>query len=36
VQAIDLRVALRSALLPSGDWDRSLAALREAETLAWH
>jgi class 3 adenylate cyclase/DNA-binding winged helix-turn-helix (wHTH) protein/tetratricopeptide (TPR) repeat protein len=33
-QAIDLRVALRSALLPSGDWDRSLAALREAETLA--
>jgi predicted ATPase len=33
-QAIDLRFALRSALLPSGDWDRSLAALREAESLA--
>jgi tetratricopeptide (TPR) repeat protein len=33
-QAIDLRVALRSVLLPSGDWDRSLAALREAESLA--
>jgi tetratricopeptide (TPR) repeat protein len=33
-QAIDLRLALRSALLPSGDWDRSLAALREAEALA--
>ena len=33
-QAIDLRLALRTALLPSGDWDRSLAALREAESLA--
>ena len=33
-QAIDLRLALRSALLPSGDFGRILACLREAETLA--
>jgi DNA-binding NtrC family response regulator/tetratricopeptide (TPR) repeat protein len=33
-QAIDLRLALRSALLPSGDFRRILAALREAEALA--
>ena len=33
-QAIDLRLALRSALLPSGDMGRILAYLREAETLA--
>ena len=33
-QAIDLRLALRSALLPSGDLGRILAALREAEALA--
>ena len=33
-QAIDLRVALRSALRPLGDFERILAALREAETLA--
>jgi tetratricopeptide (TPR) repeat protein len=33
-QAIDLRLALRSALLPSGDLGRSLACLREAEALA--
>jgi class 3 adenylate cyclase/tetratricopeptide (TPR) repeat protein len=33
-QAIDLRLALRSALLPSGDSGRILAALREAEALA--
>ena len=33
-QAIDLRLALRNALLPSGDSGRSLAALREAESLA--
>ena len=33
-QAIDLRLALRSALMPSGDLGRSLACLREAETLA--
>jgi tetratricopeptide (TPR) repeat protein len=33
-QAIDLRLALRTALLPSGDWDRSLATLHEAESLA--
>jgi tetratricopeptide (TPR) repeat protein len=33
-QAIDLRLALRSALLPSGDLGHILAALREAETLA--
>jgi predicted ATPase len=33
-QAIDLRLALRSALLPSGDLGRILAHLREAESLA--
>jgi class 3 adenylate cyclase/tetratricopeptide (TPR) repeat protein len=33
-QAIDLRLALRSALLPSGDSERILACLREAESLA--
>jgi predicted ATPase len=33
-QAIDLRFALRSALLPSGDLGRILANLREAESLA--
>jgi class 3 adenylate cyclase/tetratricopeptide (TPR) repeat protein len=33
-QAIDLRLALRSALQPSGDFGRILALLREAETLA--
>ena len=33
-QAIDLRLALGSALLPSGDYGRILAALREAESLA--
>ena len=33
-QAIDLRLALRSALLPSGDFGRILACLREAEALA--
>ena len=33
-QAIDLRLALRSALLPSGDFGRILASLREAESLA--
>src|SRR4030095_3949622 len=33
-QAIDLRLALRSALMPSGDWGRTLTALREAESLA--
>jgi tetratricopeptide (TPR) repeat protein len=33
-QAIDLRLALRMALLPSGDLGRMLAVLREAETLA--
>jgi tetratricopeptide (TPR) repeat protein len=32
--AIDLRLALRSALWPSGDLGRILAYLREAETLA--
>jgi tetratricopeptide (TPR) repeat protein len=32
-QAIDLRLALRSALHPSGDFGRVLACLREAETL---
>jgi tetratricopeptide (TPR) repeat protein len=32
-QAIDLRLALRSALLPSGDFGRILAVLREAESL---
>jgi tetratricopeptide (TPR) repeat protein len=33
-QAIDLRLALRSALQPSGDLGRILACLREAEALA--
>ena len=33
-QAIDLRLALRSALFPSGDSERIVAYLREAETLA--
>jgi predicted ATPase len=33
-QAIDLRLALRTALIPSGDLGRSLAYLREAESLA--
>src|SRR5262249_11277502 len=33
-RAIDLRLALRSALYPSGDFGRVLAYLREAETLA--
>ena len=33
-QAIDLRLALRSALHPSGDWRRILALLHEAEVLA--
>jgi tetratricopeptide (TPR) repeat protein len=33
-QAIDLRLALRSALLPSGDSGRILSYLREAESLA--
>jgi class 3 adenylate cyclase/tetratricopeptide (TPR) repeat protein len=33
-QAIDLRLALRSALRPFGDFGRILAALREAESLA--
>jgi tetratricopeptide (TPR) repeat protein len=33
-QAIDLRLALRSALLPSGNSGRILALLREAEALA--
>ena len=33
-QAIDLRLALHSALFPSGDYRRILASLREAETLA--
>jgi tetratricopeptide (TPR) repeat protein len=33
-QAIDLRLALRSALLPSGNFGRILTALREAEALA--
>jgi tetratricopeptide (TPR) repeat protein len=33
-QAIDLRLALRTALSPSGDSRRILAALREAESLA--
>jgi tetratricopeptide (TPR) repeat protein len=33
-QAIDLRLALRSALWPSGDFGRVLAYLREAEALA--
>ena len=33
-QAIDLRLALRSALTPSGDLERILVCLREAEALA--
>jgi class 3 adenylate cyclase/tetratricopeptide (TPR) repeat protein len=33
-QAIDVRLALRSALFPSGDSERILGYLREAETLA--
>jgi class 3 adenylate cyclase/tetratricopeptide (TPR) repeat protein len=33
-QAIDLRLALRTALIPSGDLGRMLAYLREAEALA--
>jgi tetratricopeptide (TPR) repeat protein len=33
-QAIDLRLAMRIALQPSGDWERLLAYLREAEALA--
>jgi tetratricopeptide (TPR) repeat protein len=33
-QAIDLRLALRNALLPSGNLGRILALLREAEALA--
>ena len=33
-QAIDLRLALRSALQPLGDFGRILAVLREAEALA--
>src|SRR5262249_26158384 len=33
-QAVDLRFALRSALLPLGDSGRVLACLREAEALA--
>jgi class 3 adenylate cyclase/tetratricopeptide (TPR) repeat protein len=33
-QAIDLRLALRSALRPSGDLGRIMACLREAEALA--
>jgi len=33
-QAIDLRLALRTALGPYGDWGRILAYLREAEALA--
>jgi predicted ATPase len=33
-QAVDLRLALRSALHPSADWGRILAYLREAEILA--
>jgi tetratricopeptide (TPR) repeat protein len=33
-QAIDLRLALRSALFPSGDSGRILACLREAESFA--
>jgi tetratricopeptide (TPR) repeat protein len=33
-QAIDLRLALRTALFPSGDSERILATLREAEALA--
>jgi class 3 adenylate cyclase/tetratricopeptide (TPR) repeat protein len=33
-QAIDIRLALRSAILPSADFERILAVLREAEALA--
>src|SRR5262249_52312127 len=33
-QAIDLRLALRSAIMPPGDWGRILGYLREAEALA--
>ena len=33
-QAIDLRLALRSALFPSGDSERIVTSLHEAETLA--
>jgi class 3 adenylate cyclase/tetratricopeptide (TPR) repeat protein len=33
-QAIDLRLALRTALWPSGDFVRTLACLREAEVIA--
>jgi predicted ATPase len=33
-QAVDLRLALRTALMPSGDLDRVLALLSEAEALA--
>jgi tetratricopeptide (TPR) repeat protein len=33
-QAVDLRLALRTAVGPSGDWGRILAYLREAESLA--
>src|SRR4029453_10454197 len=33
-QAIDLRLALRSALFPSGDSERIVTYLHEAETLA--
>jgi tetratricopeptide (TPR) repeat protein len=33
-QAVDLRLALRTALLPLGDLERILARLREAEALA--
>jgi class 3 adenylate cyclase len=33
-QAVDLRLALRSALRPFGEFGRILAALREAESLA--
>src|SRR5205807_4970776 len=34
VQAIDLRLALRTALRPLGDFERILATLCEAESLA--
>src|SRR4030095_2535079 len=33
-QAIDLRFALRTALMPSGDFGRILATLHEAEAIA--
>jgi hypothetical protein len=33
-RAIDLRLALRTALFPSGDFRRILALIREAESLA--